>query len=102
LFEPHVTGVAWGVGAMGNAVWRGVRLKDVLERAGIKANALEVVFDGADRGELDKTPDFVKSLPLDVAMREEPLIAFEMNGEPLPHWNGYPVRLVVPGWTGTY
>ena len=102
LFEPHVTGVEWGVGAMGNAVWRGVRLKDVLERAGIKANALEVVFDGADRGALDKTPDFVKSLPLDVAMREETLIAFEMNGEPLPHWNGYPVRLVVPGWTGTY
>jgi DMSO/TMAO reductase YedYZ molybdopterin-dependent catalytic subunit len=102
LFEPHVTGVEWGVGAMGNAVWRGVRLKDVLERAGIKANALEVVFDGADRGALDKTPDFVKSLPLDVAMREETLIAFEMNGEPLPHWNGYPARLVVPGWTGTY
>ena len=102
LFEPHVTGVEWGVGAMGNAVWRGVRLKDVLERAGIKANALEVVFDGADRGALDKTPDFVKSLPLDVAMRAETLIAFEMNGEPLPHWNGYPVRLVVPGWTGTY
>lgn len=102
LFEPHVPGVEWGVGAMGNAVWRGVRLKDVLARAGIKANALEVVLDGADHAPLDKTPDFVKSIPLEVAMRDEVLIAFEMNGEPLPHWNGFPARLVVPGWTGTY
>ena len=102
LFEPHVPGVEWGVGAMGNAVWRGVRLKDVLAKAGVKAGALEVVLDGADHAPLDKTPDFVKSLPLEVAMRDETLIAFEMNGEPLPHWNGFPARLVVPGWTGTY
>ena len=102
LFEPHVPGVEWGVGAMGNAVWRGVRLKDVLAKAGVKAGALEVVLDGADHAPLDKTPDFVKSLPLEVAMRDEVLIAFEMNGEPLPHWNGFPARLVVPGWTGTY
>ena len=102
LFEPHVTGVQWGVGAMGNALWRGVRLKDVLAKAGVKAGALEVVFDGADRAPLEKTPDFIKSLPLDVAMDENTLIAFEMNGKPLPHWNGYPARLVVPGWTGTY
>jgi sulfite dehydrogenase len=102
LFEPHVPGVEWGVGAMGNAVWRGVRLKDVLSKAGVKANALEVVLNGADHAPLDKTPDFVKSIPLDVAMRDEVLIAFEMNGEPLPHWNGFPARLVVPGWTGTY
>jgi DMSO/TMAO reductase YedYZ molybdopterin-dependent catalytic subunit len=102
LFEPHVAGVEWGVGAMGNAVWRGVRLKDVLAKAGIKAGALEVVFDGADHGALDKTPDFVKSLPVDIATSEDTLIAFEMNGQPLPHWNGFPARLVVPGWTGTY
>jgi DMSO/TMAO reductase YedYZ molybdopterin-dependent catalytic subunit len=102
LFEPHVPGVEWGVGAMGNAVWRGARLKDVLAKAGVKAGALEVVLDGADHAPLDKTPDFVKSLPLDVAMRDEVLIAYEMNGEPLPHWNGFPARLVVPGWTGTY
>jgi hypothetical protein len=79
-----------------------VRLKDVLAKAGIKAGALEVVLDGADHAPLDKTPDFVKSLPLEVAMRDEVLIAFDMNGEPLPHWNGFPARLVVPGWTGTY
>ena len=102
LFEPHVAGVEWGVGAMGNAVWRGVRLKDVLAKAGVKGDALEVVFDGADHGALDKTPDFVKSLPIDVALSDNTLIAFEMNGLPLPHWNGFPARIVVPGWTGTY
>jgi DMSO/TMAO reductase YedYZ molybdopterin-dependent catalytic subunit len=102
LFEPHVTGVEWGVGAMGNAVWRGARLRDVLEEAGVKSGALEVVLDGADRGANEKTPDFVKSIPIDVAMRDEVLVAYEMNGKPLPHWNGYPARLVVPGWTGTY
>jgi len=102
LFEPHVPGVEWGVGAMGNAVWRGVRLKDVLARAGVRPNALEIVLDGADQGAIDKTPDFVKSIPVDVAMRAETLIAFDMNGAPLPHWNGFPARLVVPGWTGTY
>jgi DMSO/TMAO reductase YedYZ molybdopterin-dependent catalytic subunit len=102
LFEPHVPGVEWGVGAMGNAVWRGVRLKDVLAKAGIKPGALEVVFDGADHAPLEKTPDFVKSLPVEVATGDDVLIAFEMNGQPLPHWNGFPARLVVPGWTGTY
>jgi DMSO/TMAO reductase YedYZ molybdopterin-dependent catalytic subunit len=102
LFEPHVAGVEWGVGAMGNAVWRGARLKDVLQKAGVKSDALEVVFDGADHGALDKTPDFVKSIPIDVALDENTLIAYEMNGAPLPHWNGFPARVVVPGWTGTY
>jgi DMSO/TMAO reductase YedYZ molybdopterin-dependent catalytic subunit len=102
LFEPHVAGVEWGLGAMGNAVWRGVRLKDILARAGVKGDALEVVFDGADHAVMDKTPDFVKSLPVEVALDENTLIAFEMNGKPLPHWNGFPARLVVPGWTGTY
>jgi sulfite dehydrogenase (cytochrome) subunit A len=102
LFEPHVAGVEWGVGAMGNALWRGARLRDVLQRAGVKPDALEVVLDGADHGALDKTPDFVKSIPIDVALDENTLIAYEMNGAPLPHWNGFPARLIVPGWTGTY
>jgi DMSO/TMAO reductase YedYZ molybdopterin-dependent catalytic subunit len=102
LFEPHVAGVEWGVGAMGNAVWRGVRLKDVLAKVGVKADAIEVILDGADGPAIDKTPDFVKSIPVDVAMSGDVLIAFEMNGEPLPHWNGFPARLIVPGWTGTY
>jgi DMSO/TMAO reductase YedYZ molybdopterin-dependent catalytic subunit len=102
LSEPHVPGVQWGYGAMGNARWKGVRLHDVLERVGLRPNALEVVFDGADAGVVPKTPDFVKSLPVRKALDENTLIAFEMNGERLPHWNGFPARLVVPGWTATY
>jgi DMSO/TMAO reductase YedYZ molybdopterin-dependent catalytic subunit len=102
LSDPHVQGVQWAYGAMGNARWRGVRLRDVLARAAIKKDAVEVVLDGADRPVLDKTPDFVKSIPIWKAMDENTLLAFEMNGEPLPIWNGYPVRVVVPGWTATY
>ena len=102
LFEPRVPGVQWGPGAMGNALWRGVRLRDVLERAGIIAGALEVWFKGADRPALEATPQFQKSLPMERALDDSTLIAFEMNGAPLPRWNGAPARLVVPGWTGTY
>jgi DMSO/TMAO reductase YedYZ molybdopterin-dependent catalytic subunit len=102
LFQPHVTGVEWGYGAMGNAKWRGVRLRDVLNKAGIKKEAVEVVLEGADGPVLDKTPDFAKSLPRWKALDENTLIAFEMNGAPLPHWNGFPARIVVPGWTATY
>lgn len=102
LFQPHVPGVQWGSGAMGNARWRGVRLKDVLAGAGIDKSALEVSLDGADSGVLKTTPDFVKSLPLAKALDENTLIAFEMNGEPLPHLNGFPARLIIPGWTATY
>ncbi|MGZ8191319.1 MAG: molybdopterin-dependent oxidoreductase [Methylococcaceae bacterium] len=101
-FEPQVHGIQWGSGAMGNALWRGVLLKDVLAKAGIGKSALEVTLDGADSGVLKTTPDFVKSLPLTKALDDNTLIAFEMNGEPLPHWNGFPARLVIPGWTATY
>lgn len=102
LFEPHVPGVQWGYGAMGCARWKGVRLKDVLDKVKVKKDAIEVVFDGADGPPLDKTPDFIKSIPLWKANEETTLIAYEMNGEPLPHFNGFPVRVVVPGWTATY
>jgi len=102
LFKPHVPGIQWGYGAMGNAKWKGVRLKDILEKAGIKGNALEVVFDGADTGALPETPDYIKSIPIWKALDENTIIAYEMNGEPLPHWHGFPARLVVPGWTATY
>lgn len=100
--QPPVTGVEWGYGAMGNARWRGVRLKEVLDKVGVRKEAVEIAFDGADKGVVEKTPDFVKSLPVWKALDENTLIAFEMNGEPLPHWNGFPARLVVPGWTATY
>jgi hypothetical protein len=87
---------------MGSAVWRGARLKDVLARAGLRKEAVEIVADGADGPIVDKTPDFVKSLPVWKALDENTIIAHTMNGAPLPHFNGYPARLVVPGWTATY
>ena len=102
LFSPRVPGVQWRNGAMGNARWGGVRLRDVLQKSGVAAGALEVVFNGADSALLPGTPDFVKSLPIERALDENTLIAYEMNGAPLPHFNGAPARLVVPGWTGTY
>ena len=102
LFRPHVPGVEWGYGAMGNARWKGARLRDVLNRAGLRKDALEVAFDGADGPPHPATPDFQKSIPVWKALQDEVLVAYEMNGEPLPHWNGFPARLIVPGWTGTY
>jgi DMSO/TMAO reductase YedYZ molybdopterin-dependent catalytic subunit len=102
LFAPHVPGVEWAYGAMGCARWKGARLKDVLDKVGLKKEAIEIVFGGADGPPVDKTPDFVKSVPVWKAMEESTLIAYEMNGAPLPHWNGYPARIIVPGWTGTY
>jgi DMSO/TMAO reductase YedYZ molybdopterin-dependent catalytic subunit len=102
LFQPHVPGVQWGYGAMGCARWKGPKLKDVLDKVGIKKEAIEIVLDGADRGVTDKTPDFVKSVPVWKAMEDTTIIAYEMNGQPLPHWNGFPARIIVPGWTATY
>jgi sulfite dehydrogenase len=102
LSDPHVPGVQWGLGAMGNARWRGVRLKDVLAKAGLRREAVEIVLNGADGPVLDKTPDFIKSIPVWKALDENTLIAWEMNGAPLPLLNGAPVRLIVPGWTATY
>jgi DMSO/TMAO reductase YedYZ molybdopterin-dependent catalytic subunit len=101
LFEPHVVGVEWGYGAMGCARFKGARLKDVLDKVGLKKEAIELVLDGADGPVLDKTPDFVKSVPVAKAI-EDGLVAYEMNGQPLPHFNGFPARIIVPGWTATY
>jgi len=102
LSSPHVAGVEWGFGAMGCARWKGARLKDVLDIVKLKPEAIEIAFNGADGPVYDKTPDFIKSLPVWKAIDESTLIAYEMNGTPLPHFNGFPARLVVPGWTGTY
>jgi hypothetical protein len=102
FFNPRVGGGQLGNGAMGNAKWRGVRLKDVLGKAGVAANAKQVVCDGLDKPVLEKTPDFVKAIELDHALDGEILIAYEMNGADLPMLNGYPIRLVVPGYYGTY
>ncbi len=102
LSDPHVPGVEWGYGAMGNAKWKGVRLRDVLNKAGLKKDVVEIAFDGADKGAAAATPDFHKSLPPWKALDEHTLLAWEMNGEPLPHLNGAPLRVIVPGWTATY
>jgi DMSO/TMAO reductase YedYZ molybdopterin-dependent catalytic subunit len=102
LFEPHMPGAQWGNGAMGNARWTGVPLRDLLRRAGVRAGAVDVSFAGLDRGGYSTVPDFVKSLSVDRANDPEILVAYAMNGESLPLLNGFPVRLVVPGWYATY
>lgn len=102
FFEPRVGGGQLGHGAMGNARWRGVPLRALLDHAGVKAGALEVAFNGLDMGPVESVPDFVKSLPLDHARDGEVLVAWGMNGADLPFLNGYPLRLVVPGHYGTY
>lgn len=79
-----------------------MRLADLLQRAGLKPSAVEVSFDAADAPPLEGTPDFIKSLPLIKALHADTLIAYEMNGAPLPVLNGFPLRVVVPGWTATY
>ena len=102
LFQPHVPGVQWSYGGMGCARWKGARLKDLLDKVGLKKEAIEIVFDGADSPIIDKTPDFIKSIPTWKAIEDTTLVAYEMNGASLPHLNGFPARLIVPGWTGTY
>jgi DMSO/TMAO reductase YedYZ molybdopterin-dependent catalytic subunit len=100
--EPRVAGGQLGHGAMGNARWRGVPLKAVLDRAGVQAGSRQVTFDGLDGPALPETPDFVKALDLDHARDGEVMLAYAMNGEDLPWLNGFPLRLVVPGYYGTY
>lgn len=102
FFEPRVPGGQLGNGAMGNARWKGVRLKEVLEKAGLAADAKRVIFDGMDAPVTPATPDFVKTLEMDQALDGEVILAYGMNGEDLPMLNGYPLRLVVPGHYGTY
>ena len=99
---PRVAGGQMGNGAMGNARWKGVRLKDVLEKAGLAAGAKQVAFNGLDSPVNEKSPDFVKALDVDHTLDGEVMLAYEMNGEDLPMLNGYPLRLVVPGYYGTY
>src|SRR5215217_5922892 len=108
FYEPAKEGLQWQSGAVGNASWTGVRLSDVLTKAGVRDDAVEVVLVGADRGGVDggkKTASpgpiaFARSLPLCKAMSDEVLLATEMNGEALTPAHGFPLRAVVGGWFG--
>lgn len=101
MLSPCVNGEQWNLGAVSTAEWTGVPLLEVLDRAGVKAGAREVVFRGADSGNLDansKPICFERSLSMKDAGGSEALLAYAMNGEPLPIQHGYPLRLIVPSW----
>jgi DMSO/TMAO reductase YedYZ molybdopterin-dependent catalytic subunit len=98
-YRPRVPGIQWGRGAIGNAEWRGPRVKEVLELAGPSNSAEFLETDGADVG-AGATPDFVRSIPIKKALDPATILALEMNGKPIPDIHGYPARLIVPGWVG--
>jgi DMSO/TMAO reductase YedYZ molybdopterin-dependent catalytic subunit len=103
FLKPHVHGVQWGAGAIGHAEWTGVPLRLILLKAGLSADATEVLFEGADRGVEPDHPEpmsFARSLPLAKALDPDTLLATRMNGEPLEPSHGFPIRLIVPGWYG--
>jgi sulfite dehydrogenase len=102
FFDPRVGGGQLANGAMGNARWKGVSLKAVLDQAGMQAGAKQVVFGALDGPVSDRTPDFAKALDVDHARDGDVILAYAMNGEDLPVLNGYPLRLIVPGYYGTY
>ena len=97
FYEPSMPGLQWGHGGVGNAKWGGVRLADVLELAGADRNAAELVFDGADVP-IGTMPEFLRSIPTQRGFAPDTLLAYEMNGQPLPSAHGFPLRVVVPGW----
>jgi DMSO/TMAO reductase YedYZ molybdopterin-dependent catalytic subunit len=97
LYEPSVPGLQWVNGSVGNGRWRGVRLADLLKKAGIKSSAVEVLFDGADEP-IGTMQDFRRSITTKKALDPNTLLAYEMNGETLPVKHGFPLRVVAPGW----
>ena len=96
--RPQVPGAQWDRGAVGNAQWTGVRLRDLLQRAVVKPQGLHVQFQGADRPALPTVPLFIRSIPLAKALHPDTLLAYEMNGRPLPLLHGAPLRVITPGW----
>ncbi len=99
FYQPTVAGLQWATGAVGNARWSGVRLADVLQKAGYSPSAKEVLFNGADVP-IGTMPDFIRGIPLEKATHPDTLLAFEMNGQPLTPSHGFPLRVVAPGWAG--
>ena len=99
--EPHVVSQPWLLEAVGTARWRGVTVTSVLEEAGVLAEAVEIVFTGLDRGvEGEEEQSYARSLPVAEALAGDAILAYEVNGVPLPPQHGFPLRLVVPGWYG--
>ncbi|MGB6843025.1 MAG: sulfite oxidase [Candidatus Sulfotelmatobacter sp.] len=99
LHRPQVPGIQWGKGAVGTARFSGPRLRDVLERAGVKPTGKHVMFRGLDEVP-GKVPPFIRSIPIEKALDADTLIATHMNGSPLPKHHGFPARVLVPGWIG--
>jgi DMSO/TMAO reductase YedYZ molybdopterin-dependent catalytic subunit len=99
FYRPSVPGLQWETGAVGNARWTGARLSDVLNKAGCKASAKDVLFNGADVP-IGTMPDFIRSIPVQKALHPDTLLAYEMNGKPLTPSHGFPLRVVAPGWAG--
>lgn len=96
--RPKVPGVQWERGAVGNARWTGVRLRDLLRQAGLTAQARHLQLQGADRPAVEATPLFVRSIPIEKALHPDTILAYRMNGAPLPLLHGAPLRLITPGW----
>jgi len=96
-FTPIPGGIQWGSGAMGCAKWKGVRLSDLLQKAGLKKDAHWIGFNGKDNAAYYETPNFVRELELE-ELDDHVIVAYEMNGEDLPYLNGFPLRLVIPGY----
>lgn len=101
FFEPPVAGIQWERGAVGTARFSGARMADVLKKAGVKATGKYVAMNGADKP-IGKMPDFIRNVPIAKALNPDTILAYEMNGEPLPVLHGFPLRAVVPGWEGAY
>ena len=97
FYQPNVPGLQWSNGSVGNGRWRGVRLADVLKRAGIKPTGVDVLFDGADQP-IGTMQDFRRSIPVKKALDPNTLLAYEMNGEPMPVKHGFPMRVITAGW----
>src|ERR1700730_5410816 len=99
FYQPRVAGTQWAFGSVGNGRWAGVRFRDVLQQAGLKDSAKEILLDGSD-SPLGTMPKFQRTLTVQKALDPDTLLAFEMNGQPLPDEHGYPLRLIAPGWAG--
>ncbi|HEX5226344.1 MAG TPA: sulfite oxidase [Bryobacteraceae bacterium] len=99
FYQPRVAGTQWDFGSVGNGRWTGVRLRDVLRKAGIQSSGKEILCDGADTP-LGKMQDFQRTITVEKAMHPDTLVAYEMNGQPLPVEHGFPLRVIAPGWAG--